>query len=152
MQDLIKHNPQMFVGLILLWIGGSWIFVSYLIGLASGWKRLSGRFRLQQTYTGPKWKWQSAQMRKFASYNNCLIVGADPMGLFLSINVLFRLGHPALFIPWNEVMIPAQDWSSAARMEMRLGQNEQVPFRIEGLLASQLRDAAGQGWPLTSAF
>ena len=148
MQDWTRHHPQMFVGLILLWIGGFWILIGYLIGLASGWKRLSGRFRLQQTYTGPRWKWQSAQMKRFASYNNCLILGADPMGLFLSINALFRLGHPALFIPWNEVVVTTNDWSSAGRVEMKLGQSEQVPFRIEGLVATQLRDAAGQGWPM----
>jgi hypothetical protein len=147
MQDWTKHHPQLFVGLLFLWIGGFWILINHLIALASGWKKLSNRFRLQQTYSGPTWKWQSALMRRFAAYNNCLIVGADQMGLFLSIMVFFRPGHPALFIPWNEVTVTRTDGILTDLVEITLGHSEQVPFKIRGSLASKLRDAAGQGWP-----
>jgi hypothetical protein len=147
MQDWINHHPQLFVGLLLLGIACYWILIINLISLAGGWKTLSKRFRLQQPYGGPSWKWQRAMMRMFVSYNGCLIVGADQMGLFLDIMALFRPGHPALFIPWNEVTVARKSWIPKDLVEMRLGSGEQVPFRIRGFLASKLQEAAGQSWP-----
>jgi hypothetical protein len=147
MQDWINNYPLVFAGILLLGFACFWTLIIHLISLASGWKTLSTRFRIQQPYSGPCWKWQSASMRMFASYSGCLIVGADQMGLFLDIMVLFRPGHPALFIPWNEVTVLDKSWIPRDLVEMRLGQNEQVSFRIRGSLASQLQAAAGQVWP-----
>jgi hypothetical protein len=36
------------------------------------------------------------------SYNNVLTVATDPAGLYLKVFLLFRPGHPPLFIPWGE--------------------------------------------------
>jgi hypothetical protein len=147
MQDWLKNHPLLFVGLLLLGIACYWILIMNLISLTGGWKTLSKRFRLQQPYTGAFWKWQRAMMRMFVSYNGCLIVGADQMGLFLDIMLLFRPGHPALFVPWNEVTVARKSWMANDRVEMRLGRSEQVLFKIRGSLASQLQTAAGQSWP-----
>lgn len=37
------------------------------------------------------------------SYRGVLTIHATPIGLFLSVMVLFRLGHPPLLIPWSAV-------------------------------------------------
>ena len=42
-------------------------------------------------------------MRGLAHYRNCLVIGANPAGLYLAVFLPFRVAHPPLFIPWNEV-------------------------------------------------
>lgn len=37
------------------------------------------------------------------SYNSCLTIGADRSNLFLSVFFLFKIGHPDLVIPFNEI-------------------------------------------------
>ncbi len=37
------------------------------------------------------------------SYRSCLTVHRSAEGLFLSVLLPFRPGHPPLFIPWNAV-------------------------------------------------
>lgn len=32
-------------------------------------------------------------------------MGADTSGLYLDVMPLFRIGHPALFIPWSDITI-----------------------------------------------
>jgi hypothetical protein len=44
-------------------------------------------------------------MRGLAHYRNCLVIGASPTGLYLAVFLPFRLAHPPLFIPWNEVTL-----------------------------------------------
>jgi hypothetical protein len=41
-------------------------------------------------------------MRLSANYGGCLTVGSDAAGLYLAVMFLFRVGHPPLFIPWDE--------------------------------------------------
>ncbi len=37
------------------------------------------------------------------SYRGVLTIRATPIGLLLSVMVLFRLGHPPLLIPWHAI-------------------------------------------------
>src|SRR5580704_4325544 len=85
-----------------------WIFVTIVISHLSGWASLAGQFRFHDTFSGPRWSWQSGRMRFMMNYNRCLTVGASEQGLYLAMNPLFRLGHPALFIPWSEVSVQPQ--------------------------------------------
>lgn len=148
MQDFISHHPLVFVGGIFLWIALLWTVIIHGISFASGWRVLAQRFRLQQPYSGPRWPLQSAVMRRFASYNGALTVGADGMGMFLQPMLLFRSGHPALFIPWAEITVRHAPWQPHERVEIKLGSSEQISFRIRGVLASRLQAAAGSYWVL----
>jgi len=145
LQSRINQHPFLFVGGVVVWILLFWIFVVNMISLASGWRLLARRFRQQLPFMGARRKWQRAVIRG-AGYNGCLIVGADPMGLFLDIMVMFRPGHPALFIPWTEITLRHEPWLPTEPVEIRLGSGEQVKFRIRGALASKIQQAAGTSW------
>ena len=50
-------------------------------------------------------------MRWGFHYDNVLTIGADSNGLYLSTFVLFRAGHPSLYIPWEGIEIQEeQGW------------------------------------------
>ena len=118
------------------------------IAAMSGWSMLRRRFSQTFPFTGEAWKWQSARMRLGCNYNNCLTVGADASGLYLSVLFLIRIGHPPLFLPWQEITIRRRSKRPLFRyVELRLGRDEQVPFMIRERLAERLKSAAGPNWP-----
>ena len=134
--------------IIPLYIVTLWTFVTYWIALTAGWRLLAQRFRQQGVFMGQRWNMQSARMRWMARYNNALTVGADETGLFLVPFILFRLWHPALFVPWVEISaLDGTELFFFKYVELRLGRSENVPFRIRPGLAEKLQAAAGKGWP-----
>jgi hypothetical protein len=145
MQDWINQNfpvifPFFFVGM--------WIVVGYWVALVGGWRLLAKRFRLQATFTGQSWTMQSARMRWLTRYNNALTIGADTTGLFMVPFLLFRAGHPPLFVPWSEISdVRETQFLFIKFVEMRLGRAEEVPFRIRASLAAKIQAAAGPEWP-----
>ena len=46
-----------------------------------------------------------AHMRFLVKYNYFIKIGTNPVGLFLSPKLLFRLNHSDLFIPWNDILV-----------------------------------------------
>ena len=88
-------------------------------------------------------------MRWGANYKNCLTIGADPAGLYLSSLFFFTIGHPALFIPWTEISLRGRRKILFIEfVELELGREEKIPFMIRAGLADQIRSAAASGWPV----
>jgi len=84
-----------------------WLCVCQLISSASGWRILSRDYRAAAPFEGKKFWFKSAGLRRWTNYNNCLVVGASKYGLYLSVLPVFRVGHPALFIPWTDISTEA---------------------------------------------
>ena len=100
-----------------------WCLIHKLVSLAA-WGRLakhyahpepvatSERFRLAQAMVG------------FVSYRQIIQAGVAPEGLSLSVFVLFRVGHPALLIPWS-ALEPVQShkllWTTYFTTKVRVG-------------------------------
>jgi hypothetical protein len=148
MNNWVQQHPVPFIALVLTGMAAFRALLLNAIAIASGWRMLARHFAVQQPYSGQQWKWQSAMMRYFVGYNNCLSVGADQAGLFVRTMWGLRTGHPSLFVPWNEVSMgqPTQ-WLGTKFVALSLGRTEQVPFRIRASLAARLQAVAGPGWP-----
>ena len=145
MDDWFKHYfPIVFP----LFFVASWTVSLYLVAAASGWRLLAARFRAQGPFTGQRWRLQFARMRWMSNYNGVLTMGADTTGLFMVPMMVFRIWHPALFIPWTEIsVVGARQVLFFTLVELRLGSVERVPFNIKPELAVRLRAAAGTAWP-----
>ena len=75
-------------------------------------------------------------MRWGANYNNCLTIGVDTAGLYLSPLFFFRIGHPPLFIPWTEISLRGRRKILFIDFfELKLGLEERIPFLIRASLA-----------------
>jgi hypothetical protein len=77
-------------------------------------------------------------------------MGANPQGLFLALSIPLVPGHPPLFIPWNEITVRRIRVLWAKSVELRLGQEPAIPFRICERLAKKLAALAGEAWPKES--
>jgi len=144
MQSTSQFNPLWLLPIFPAFFIILWCSISFLISRLSGWSTLSNRFSSALPFSGQTWNWQSARMRLGTNYGSSLIVGADPSGIFLATIFLFRIGHAPLLLPWHEVSI-RRDWQvlNFRYLELTLGREEQIPFRVNGRLADRLRTAAG---------
>jgi len=137
-------NPAFFGILSIVAVS---VVTFYFISHVGGWASLADTYRITEPFSGRKWKFQCGQLRYWTQYNNCLIVGADPRGLYLSILWPLRIAHPPLFIPWRDISRSSGKFLWAKYVELRLGREGAIPFRISYPLAQKLEDAAGTGWP-----
>jgi hypothetical protein len=124
--------------------------IFFLISRFGGWALLARRFGARDAWYGESWGWQSGQFRGWCNYNHCLTVGASPDALYLSVQIPFRLFHPSLLIPWNEIEVETGKYFFGLydSAKFRIGTEERVTVRIFGKLVDHLRKAAGTGWPL----
>ena len=81
---------------------GLWCLVCFLFSLISGWKSLATQFQTQNKPAGRHFSMQSASLG-VVHYKGAINIGATPEGLYMSVMVFFRLGHPPLLVPWSEV-------------------------------------------------
>ncbi|MDJ0986926.1 MAG: hypothetical protein QNJ26_15410 [Desulfobacterales bacterium] len=94
--------PTLILIVIILWIG-----VCTILSAIGGWRMLAGHYRSNSDFDGRKLWFKSAGLRRWTNYNNCITVGANKYGLYMAILPIFRIGHPPLFFPWQDISTEA---------------------------------------------
>jgi hypothetical protein len=148
MQNWIdQHHTALWI-IFPLYFLTLWLLVSAIISYIGGWSALARRFRLIHPFIGTKWTGQSGQMRGIAGYHNCLTLGCNLEGLYLSTMPLFRFRHPPLLIPWNEISISQRQILFFRFVRLSLGRDLDIPLYLRLKLADKVRCAAGDYWPI----
>jgi hypothetical protein len=127
-----------------------WIVVGLVNSHVTGWASLAERFRSGEGFSGDRLRFRSAAMRYWGHFGTCLTIGANPQGFFLAMSIPLFPGFPPLFIPWNEICLRRTRFLWTNYVELRLGQEPAIPFRISERLASKLAALAGEAWPKES--
>ncbi len=78
-----------------------WCLICLLLAGVGGWMKLSRRFRAAAKPTGPL-RWMQRLLLNGTKYEGVVGIGVFPTGLYLSVLLPFRVGHPPLLIPWSE--------------------------------------------------
>lgn len=147
MDDLFTQ-PAILVPLAVIGFALWWCVVSFLIAHLSGWASLARVYRAWAPFTGRTWRGQSGYLR-WSSYKSCLNVGCDERGLSLSVVFLFRVGHPPLFIPWEDVSLKETRFLFFDYAELSF-RKARPRLQIRPRLAERLRAQAGPRWPAPS--
>jgi hypothetical protein len=119
-----------------------WFLLSALIARASGWKALAEAYPLQSDPTGTKLRFQSATLRWSSNYTGLVQIGCDSQGLYLSIFLLFRIGHPPMFIPWGDIRTESRG-GLVPGLTLRFSRKPGVPFTISRALGEKLAAMSG---------
>jgi hypothetical protein len=81
-----------------------WFGSMHLIALVGGWRDLARVYGAERPMEfARQWRNKYGRMRYATGYNGCLDIGANSMGMQLSLWKMFRPGHPPLFIPWEDL-------------------------------------------------
>ena len=80
---------------------GMWVIVSYIISRI-GWARLVEKYRFDGDFEGTRVGIISASING-GNYNGSLVLKYNYNGIYLKTIFIFRLFHPPVLIPWNEI-------------------------------------------------
>ncbi|HVD05371.1 MAG TPA: hypothetical protein VNB89_05120 [Gemmatimonadaceae bacterium] len=82
-----------------------WCVVCAILAFVSGWRSLARRYRGEPATVIDKVTFGSGQLGNWgAHYNNCLSVTVGPAGVGLKVLLPFRILHPSLLVPWQEIV------------------------------------------------
>jgi hypothetical protein len=148
-QAWLDAHSQWLPLIVPLYVVVIWLLVAFAISHIGGWAALAARFRFSGDFQGLKLKRQSGQMRFWTNYNNVLTLGANAEGFYLATMFLFRFQHPALLIPWQEVMVsPPRKCLFRTVVRLTLDREKQIPLVITAKVAEKVKAAAGKHWPV----
>lgn len=77
-------------------------FIIFFISKA-GWSDLAAKYQSETPFRGRRIGTISAGIN-LARYNNALVLFVSDKGMYIKSVLLFRPFHPAILIPWKEVM------------------------------------------------
>jgi hypothetical protein len=116
-----------------------WCGLMIAIARLGGWIPLAQKYRATEPFEGGLWHFQKAQFRWSCNYGGILTVGANTTGLYLRTVLLFRPGHPPLFIPWAETKIEMKkSFWLGQYMELQFPQVPRTCIRFPEKLAKKI--------------
>ncbi|OKH18454.1 hypothetical protein [[Limnothrix rosea] IAM M-220] len=87
-----------FVGIFIVVLAiNLFLFIKF-----SGWDKLAQKYGYHRKFQG-KTTWMTTAYIGIVRYRNCIDIGVNAEGLYVSPFVLFRLGYPAIFVPWGDI-------------------------------------------------
>lgn len=120
-----------------------WCGVVWLVG-ATGWRRLAARFpaAARPDVTPARVASGTSARLGVVNYNGVLNVGVAPEGLHLAVMALFRVGHPPVLVPWDEIEAspPHREWFREV-CTLRLGQPEPLSITLPQHVLDAAADA-----------
>ena len=119
-----------------------WCTVCYLIGFITGWHALARRFTRQSEPYGEMRSagpfFYTVYTRFWSHYSSVIRATAASDALYLSVLFVFRIGHPPLRIPWDEIKLGRTQRFLFTYIVLTLGNQEQIPMRISPRMARNL--------------
>lgn len=104
-EDLIL--PLLLVGLLL---AAFMAFAVLAVRTANrGWRQLCEVYAAGDLYHGPTWQGQTVGIGN-TRYRNRVTTGADAIGLYLEVPVVFRKATRALYFPWDRLSAEFRSW------------------------------------------
>jgi hypothetical protein len=116
--------------------------ISLLASWFTGWHALIRRFRAASgpygdvRTAGPFF--YSIYFRFSSHYGGIIRLTAAQDALYLSMLFPFRIGHPPLRIPWEEIQFSRINTFFRSRVCLSLGREEQIPMYISDRMARNL--------------
>jgi hypothetical protein len=120
------------------------------LGMAHlGWAKLARCYRASESFDGKRRFFRTAEVGQ-SSYRNCLTTGVSPRALHLSVLFPFRVGHPPLQIPWEDISASDIRWLLGRGYELRFRLAPHVTIRLSSQLGDALQSEAGLRWPVVA--
>jgi hypothetical protein len=137
------HTPAGSPAFSILGFAAIWIATGFIGARIGGWHALAEIYRAEAgAFLGDRWRMRSASLRMFLRYNGIVTFGANERGLYLAVFVLFRAGHPPLFIPWTEIEVSNERGIVFTYTTFRFRRVPDVTLRVAQGLGGKILEAA----------
>jgi hypothetical protein len=78
--------------------------ILFLLARMSGWSGLAKLYKTNGHPAGMFWRFRGGVLGR-VSYGGSLTIGSGPRGLYLATVFPYKMSHPALLIPWDEIAV-----------------------------------------------
>ena len=120
------------------------VFVLNLGAWLNGWWSLARAYPHTGHFDGKLRRFRSLHLG-WGNYNGITTIGTNAEGLYLAMFVLFRPGHPPVFIPWDDVSAKVvRGWFWMQYLELRFAKVPGLRVRISEKLGQQIATDANQ--------
>lgn len=132
-----------------------WIAITFaLIGffasnLFGSWAKLTKQYATHSQFTGQKWNFQVVTIGN-AKYNGFITVGSNNKGLYLAPFIIFRLGYPAIFVPWEHLCLRTEDRLFERSNFLEIDNCKGIKVIISDRLLHRITQASEGNFPLSS--
>ncbi|MGA3032832.1 MAG: hypothetical protein ABSD70_06090 [Terracidiphilus sp.] len=127
---------------VIIFVIALWCAVCFFISFLTGWFALSRRFRKQSEPYGDVRSagpfLYTVYMRFWSHYSSVIRLVAAEDALYASVLPPFRIGHPPLRIPWDEIQFSRTKYLWLNLIQLTLGNEEKIPMRISLRMARNL--------------
>ena len=120
-----------------------WACLCYFISVLGGWRSLARVYPASQFLPGERFRFRSAWMGAGINYRISLTLEANTQGLHISVFLPLRIGHPSLFIPWEEISAEPEMFFWLRKANLQFAKCPEIPFSISIKLAEKLSQASG---------
>ena len=125
-----------------------WIAIFFVVSRWGGWRNLAEAYPAHDVPAGERLRMRSAQLRAGCNYNNCITFVSGPMGLHMSLPLIFRFFHSPVFLPWSELQVQEERVWRIPVVTLTTVRCPTIPIKLRPRLARRLLEAGGSH-PLT---
>lgn len=130
---LAFFTPVLFAGL--------WTLIVWIIGKTGGWEKLAGQYEFKGKFAGRLFS-ASGQIG-MANYGGILRLGADKSGFYIGVIFMFRIAHPPLYIPWEDIRAEEHKSFLTTQARISFAKVPDIALRIPKGTAVKLKELAG---------
>jgi hypothetical protein len=122
--------------------------VSIIISKISGWEKLAQSYNGNPPVSVKRFLFQDGWMRYGINYRGILTLGGNYQGFTLSIIFLFLIGHPPLFIPWNEIVISEKQQDIFSKVKLQFPRHPDIYLTLTRQFAEKLSQTSNNRFRL----
>ena len=123
-----------------------WVAVSLILSFVGGWRSLAREYRAPHTVPDSGWIERRALLSGRARYKNALRLRADDAGIYLSVAFPFRVGHPPLFFPWEDLFALPGASAPMGYAELRFRRVTSPRMLVSEATLRRLDESAPRPW------
>jgi hypothetical protein len=122
-----------------------WVGISFTLGMF-GWRHLAHSYPAERTSQGRTWYMEWGQIG-LTHYRAALILTATMEGLRIAVLFPFRIGHPPIFIPWEDLSAVRDRWTFIPVVHLVAAKVPSVRIKLSKRTAIAIAAAVGEAWP-----
>ncbi|MGI9627569.1 MAG: hypothetical protein ACR2QM_12085 [Longimicrobiales bacterium] len=123
-----------------------WIAVSLILSFVGGWRALAREYRAPHPVPDGAWVERRVLFSGSARYKNVLRLRANDAGIFISVAPMFRIGHPPLFLPWEDLFTMPSGSAPAGYTEIRFRRVSSPRMLVSDSTLQRLDESAPRPW------